>query len=269
MSTLVGIDAGGTKLAAGIVDRTTGAVSEQRVIATRAERGGQAVLDDVIELAQSIVGDATAIGIGVPEMVDAAGRIRSAANWDWRELDLTAAFAGLPPVRIVSDVHAAALAESRRGAGREFGSFLYVSVGTGISSSFVLDGRPWSGADGRAILLGAPLVEELSSGPAIACAAGTRTAQEAFADPAHAPQIRAAANALGLELARAAHLLDPSAIILGGGLGLNATYRLLVCEALTAAIDRTYANVPPIIPAQLGELAGIVGAAECAAQGSA
>lgn len=269
MTTIVGIDAGGTKLAAGRVDVATGTVSDQRVIDTRAERGGQAVLDDVVELARSMVGDAQAIGIGVPEMVDATGRIRSAANWDWRELDLAAAFAGLPPVRIVSDVHAAASAESHLGAGRNFGSFLYVSVGTGISSSFVLDGRPWSGADGRAILLGAPLVEEQASGPAIARAAGTQTAQEAFADSAHAPVIRAAADALGLELARAVHLLDPDAIVLGGGLGLNATYRRLVAEALATAIDPTYANLPPVVPAQLGALAGIVGAAESVLQGRA
>ncbi len=269
MTTIVGIDAGGTKLAAGRVDLATGAVSDRRVIDTHAERGGQAVLADVVELARSVMGDAQAIGIGVPELVDAAGRIRSAANWDWRELDLAAAFAELPPVRIVSDVHAAALAESRLGAGRACGSFLYVSVGTGISSSFVLDGRPWSGADGRAILLGAPLVEEQASGPAIARAAGTQTAQEAFADPACAPVIRAAADALGLELARAVHLLDPGAIVVGGGLGLNDTYRLLVTEALAAAIDPTYANLPPVLPAQLGELAGIVGAAESALQGPA
>jgi glucokinase len=177
-------------------------------------------------------------------------------------LDVAVAFAGLPPVRIVSDVHAAALAECRRGAGRAVESFLYVSVGTGISSSFVLHGRPWGGADGRAILLGAPLVEAQSSGPAIAQSAGTRTAQEAFADPAKAPLIRAAARALGLELARAVHLLDPGAIVLGGGLGLNVTYRALITEALADAIDPAYANLPPVLPAELGELAGIVGAAE-------
>jgi glucokinase len=259
---IVGIDAGGTKLAAGLVDIATGAVSDRQVIDTGAERGGRAVLDDVVELARSLARDAQAIGIGVPEMVDAAGCIRSAANWDWRELDVAVAFAGLPPVRIVSDVHAAALAECRRGAGRAVESFLYVSVGTGISSSFVLHGRPWGGADGRAILLGAPLVEAQSSGPAIAQSAGTRTAQEAFADPAKAPLIRAAARALGLELARAVHLLDPGAIVLGGGLGLNVTYRALITEALADAIDPAYANLPPVLPAELGELAGIVGAAE-------
>ncbi|MGI9188077.1 MAG: ROK family protein [Gaiellales bacterium] len=266
MTIIVGIDAGGTKLAAGRVDIATGAVTDQRVIETGAERGGAAVLGDVVELARSLADGAVAIGVGVPEMVDATGAIRSAANWDWRDLDLSSAFAGLPPVRVVSDVHAAALAESRWGAGRELDSFLYVSVGTGISSSFVLHGRPWSGADGRAILLGAPLVEEQASGTAIARAAGTRTAQEAFADSSKAPRIHAAADALGLELARAVHLLDPNAVVLGGGLGLHAAYRALVADAVAAAIDAAYANLPPIIPAQLGALAGIVGAADSAAQ---
>ena len=261
MTAIVGIDAGGTKLASGLVDIATGQVTRHRVVETRAERGGQAVLDDVVALARELADDAQAIGIGVPEMVDATGRIRSAANWDWRDIDLAAAFDELPPARIVSDVHAAALAEARLGSGRGLDSFLYVSVGTGISSSFVLAGRPWSGTDGRAILLGAPLVEELASGPAIARAAGTATAQEAFADAACAPAILAAAQALGLELARAVHLLDPAAIVLGGGLGLNDAYRELVTAALASAIDTAYANLPTVRPAELGELAGIVGAA--------
>ncbi|MGI9117428.1 MAG: ROK family protein [Gaiellales bacterium] len=261
MTPIVGIDAGGTKLAAGRVDPTTGAVDDRRVIDTRAERGGEAVLADVVELARDLGGDAAAVGIGVPEMVDGDGRIRSAANWDWRPLDLPAAFAPLAHVRVVSDVHAAALAEARLGAGRALDSFLYVSVGTGISSSFVVDGAPWPGADGRAILLGAPLVEAVASGPAIARAAGTPDAQAAFADDAATPSVEAAAAALGLELARAVHLLDPAGVVLGGGLGLNDRYRGLVADAMATAIDGDYARIPPVLPAGLGADAGIIGAA--------
>lgn len=261
MTVIVGIDAGGTKLAAGRVNATTGEVTNRQVCASGASRGGDAVLADVVALARTLATDAAAIGIGLPEMVDAVGHVRSAANWDWRDCDLATPFTGLPPVRIVSDVHAAALAEARFGAGRAHASFLYVSVGTGISTSFVHDGRPWLGHDGRAILLGAPLVEDRASGPAIARAAGTATAEEAFADVAHTATIEAAAGALGLELARAVHLLDPAAIVVGGGLGLNDRYRELTAAAMRAAIDTTYASAPPVMAAALGDNAGLIGAA--------
>ena len=259
MSVAIGIDAGGTKLAAGRVDIDTGNVSDRRLMDTRRSRGGAAVLGDVVELARGLGSDVMAIGIGVPEMVDAEGTIQSAANWDWRDLDLT--FEELPRVRIVSDVYAAALAEARLGAGREHSSFLYVSVGTGISSTLVFEGRPWSGADGRAILLGAPLVEDTSSGTAIALAAGTRTAELAFLDAANDAVIETAASALGLEIARLVHATDPGLIVLGGGLGLNERYRGLVEAAVGTSIDPTYANAPRVVSAALGENAGIIGAA--------
>jgi glucokinase len=261
VTTLVGIDAGGTKLAAGRVDVETGSVTDRTERPTDAGRGGAAVLADIAALARALGTDAAAVGIGIPEMVDGDGQVRSAANWDWRALDLATPFEGLPPARIVSDVHAAALAEARFGAGRSLTSFLYVSVGTGISSSFVLGGSPWPGHDGRAILLGAPLVEDHASGPAIADAAGKSTAEAAFADPSSDAVIEHAADALGLEVARAAHLLDPAAVVLGGGLGLNDRYRALVAAAIERYVDRTYANLPEVLPAELGENAGIVGAA--------
>lgn len=261
MTTLVGIDAGGTKLAAGRVDDETGAVNDRTEHPTDAARGGTAVLADIARLARALSTDAAAIGIGIPEMVDRTGHVRSAANWDWRALDLAVPFEGLPPTRIVSDVSAAALAEARFGAGRRHASFLYVSVGTGISTSFVLDGAPWPGQDGRAILLGTPLVEDQASGPAIARAAGTPTAEDAFADAAYDLVIAAAAEALGRDLARAIHLLDPAAVVLGGGLGLNRRYRGLIATATDRYIDSAYANLPAFLPAELGENAGIVGAA--------
>lgn len=261
MTIAVGIDAGGTKLAAGRVDTDTGKISDRRVLDTRPSRGGDKVLEDVVGLARGLGLGAVAVGIGIPEMVDAAGLIRSAANWDWRETDFVTPFEDLPRYRIVSDVHAAALAEARFGAGRERGTFLYVSVGTGISSCLVLGGEPWRGQDGRALLLGAPLVEAQSSGPAIAHAAGKDAPQQAFADPACDAVIEAAADALGHELARAVHLADPGLVVLGGGLGLNERYRALVAAALARHVDTEYVPVPDVVPAGLGENSGIIGAA--------
>lgn len=259
MSTVVGIDAGGTKLAAARVDTATGALTERRVIATPTAAGGSAVLEACLSLARTLGPGAT--GIGVPEVVDGTGRIRSAANWDWRDVDLSTAFSAVGSVHVVSDVYAAALAEARYGAGRDAGSFLYVSVGTGISSTLVINGRPWAGADGRAILLGAPLVEDVASGPALARVAGATSAEAAFADPAATSVVAAAAAALGLELARIVHATDPGLIVLGGGLGLVARYRALVAAAIASTIDSTYAVMPTVVPAALGADAGVIGAA--------
>ncbi len=265
MSAAVGIDVGGTKIAAGVVDTATGAIRERREIPTLAERGGDAVLADVVELAGALAAPGTPIGIGVPEIVDGRGRIRSTANWDWRDVDLGTAFAGVGTPRIASDVAAAALAEARLGAGGGEASFLYVSVGTGISTTLVLDGHPWPGADGRAIILGAPMVEGVAGGPAIARAAGTPSAHEALADPAHRGVVEAAAGALGLELARVVHATDPGLVVIGGGLGLNDDYRALTAAALRAALDPDCAIAPRIEPARLGADAGLIGAALFAA----
>ena len=87
MSLIVGIDAGGTKLAAALVDVGNGRLLDRRDAPTERLRGGDAVLADCVALAKQVVGDhvVEAIGIGVPELVSPQGQIESAANWDWRD----------------------------------------------------------------------------------------------------------------------------------------------------------------------------------------
>ena len=109
MSIAIGIDAGGTKLSAGRVNIDTGKVSDRRLMDTRRSRGGAAVLGDVVGLARGLGRDVMAIGIGVPEMVDAQGTIQSAANWDWRDLDLALAFEELHLVAQRRDLHGGVL----------------------------------------------------------------------------------------------------------------------------------------------------------------
>ena len=59
-------------------------------------------------------------------------------SWDWRDGKWRAVLGTVAPVYVDSDVRAAALAEARLGAGRSMSSFLYVTVGTGVSHSFVM-----------------------------------------------------------------------------------------------------------------------------------
>ena len=143
----VGIDVGGTKIAAGVVDLESGTIGERRHLPTRPERGGSAVLDDCAALAHDLGGGELPVGIGLCELVDLAGRAASADTIDWRGLDVARAF-DAPRFALESDVRAAALAEARFGAGAGRSPFLYVIVGTGASACLVVDGAPYAGARG-------------------------------------------------------------------------------------------------------------------------
>jgi glucokinase len=202
-----------------------------------------------------------AVGVGLPELVDPRGAVTSAASFDLRGIDVAGAFAHLAPATIEADVRAAAVAEARLGAGRPYRIVLYVSVGTGISHTLVLDGVPYAGARGNALVLGSPLVEEVAGGPAIARLAGRDSAEEALADPACAGVVERAAAALGGALAALVNATDPEAVVIGGGLGLDARYRASAERALRGGVFAVATSALPVLPASLGADAGIVGAA--------
>ena len=263
MTLVVGIDVGGTKIAAGVVDVEHGTIVAAERVPTAPERGSEAVLADCLALAARLsAGRAvTAVGLGLCEAVDADGRATSADTVDWRGRDVAAELGAVAPARVESDVRAAALAEARFGAGRGFRELLFVIVGTGIAHCLVLDGEPYRGARGNAIATGSPLIEELASGRALAAAAGTPGAEQVLADPAHEPLVERAAAGLGATLAALVNALDPAAVVIGGGLGLEARYRARVEAALRAGVWAPETATLPVLPAALGSEAGIVGAA--------
>jgi glucokinase len=304
----IGIDAGGTKTAGGLVLRSTGEVRARRVIPTRPERGGEAVLADAVALAGELAGEARAlglkvagIGVAVAELVDLDGKVASEHTIRWRGLPVAEGFARIAPCVVEADTRAAALGEALFGAGRLFGSFFYLSIGTGIGSAFFADGRVHAGARGSTgTIATAPLalpcstcgvesrlpLEEFASGPALVRRYNEARSRAAGARPTEAPVptapaaraeevtaaaaagdlqaidvVRSAARALGSVLALAVNLLDPEAVILGGGLGAaGGLYR----ETLTAATrehiwSETHRGLP-IVQAAYGADAGIAGA---------
>lgn len=244
----VGIDVGGTKIAAGLVELASGRVVERRQVPTDPERGGEAVLGDCAALADALGGGRLPVGIGLCELVGLDGRPRSADTIDWRRLDVAAAI-DAPRVVLESDVRAAARAEARFGAGQSRSPFLYVVVGTGASCCLVVDGEPFVGARGAAIVLGAPPVERVASGRALE----------------HGALVDEAAAALGQTLAVLANALDPLLIVLGGGLGGDAGFRAQVAAAV--GTWWAYPAEPPleVLGSSLGADGGIVGAALSAA----
>jgi glucokinase len=264
----LGIDVGGTKIAAALVDVESGVVVETERRPTDAARGGAAVLDECRSLARSLAAgvEPVAVGVAVCELVGVDGRVRSAQTIDWREVDLSAAFAEVAPrVRVESDVRAAACAEARLGAGRDEPDFLYLSVGSGISHCLIADGRPRAGVRGSAINTGAPLVEQWSGGLALARLTGHASAEEALADPAAAAIVDEGARRLGLTLATLVNAVDPGALIVGGGLGLDDRYRGLAVAAMREAVYDPAARELPVLPAALGADAAVIGAALAAA----
>jgi glucokinase len=264
MTLTVGVDVGGTKIDICVADPLTGVVVARSRIPTHPERSGEDVISDCRALVVSLVAGRSfsSIGIGFCELVDRASRLTSACTLDLLGVDIVSAFSDLAPTTVVSDVRAAALGEARFGAGRGIvDPWIYVSVGTGVSYALVIDGRPFEGARGNAIIVGAPPVERIASGLGIARAAGRSRAEDVLADPACAGVVSTAAASLGAGLAMLANALDPERIVIGGGLGLEASYRESALGAMRELIEAPGTRDVLVVPAGLGDLAGPLGAA--------
>jgi glucokinase len=260
VSFAVGIDVGGTKIAAGLVDVVTGRLHRRLQLPTRPEREGHEVLSDCGGLAAELGEGALPVGIGLCELVGLDGRPASADTVEWRDLDLAAAIEA-PRIVLESDVRAAALAEAAFGAGAGRSPFLFAIVGTGASVCLVVDGRPYAGSRGQAITLGAPPVELVASGRALALAAGVERAEDVVTDPRHASLVDTAATALGQVLAVLANALDPALIVLGGGLGTEPTFAARVEAACHPLLEYPSTPALALVASQLGQDGGIVGAA--------
>jgi len=264
---VAGIDAGGTKLAVALVDPDAGRIVERLETPTERQRGGHAVLKDCLELLRKVSRGRTiaAIGVGVPELVSLEEKIQTAENWDWRDDRFRPALTEIAPLHIESDVRAAAIAEARFGAGRALSSFLYLTIGTGVSHTFVVSGLPWRGARGNAIVTGAPPIELVASGAALAAQARKRSGKDVLATPGDEPLVEAAAQALGAGLAALVNALDPEAVVVGGGLGLAPGFRQRVAARMRPQIYAASTRDLAVYPSELGVHAGVVGAAVAAA----
>ncbi len=159
MTHVIGVDLGGTKTAAGVVDHS-GEVLMSETIPTLNRAGGEAILDATAALITGLVERAadagmsvSGVGIGSAGVIDAvAGTVVSATDaiHGWAGTALVAGLSSrlsltaqsVQTVRAVNDVHAHALGESWLGAAAGSSSSLMVAFGTGVGGSFVLDGLP-------------------------------------------------------------------------------------------------------------------------------
>lgn len=253
----LGIDIGGTKIAAGLV-RPDGRVVEQVTVPTPAQHGAAAVLEAVRSSVEPLLARApepvTGCGVGSAGVIDPdTGVVSSATSsmTDWVGTDLRGELQsalGLP-VRVLNDVHAHAVAEARLGAGAGTGRMLLLALGTGIGGALVDNGRVDRGRHGAAghfghlpvsQAAGLPCpcgrsghLEAVASGPAIL--ARYRAGHDADAtvdvpdtravfrlaasgDRAARSCIDAAGAAIGAVAAGLINSYDPDLVVISGGL---------------------------------------------------
>jgi len=295
--TAIGLDVGGTKIAAGLAVFPEGRTLSRRILPSEPARGGRALLDTVLALARKLADEAaalgqsvSAVGVGVCELVDRAGELASANCVQWLDQPVRRELSLLAPAILEADVRAAALAEALFGAGRGLKSFLYVTVGTGISCCLMLDGRPHLGAHGATgTMASSPLdshceechhvehrtLEQIAAGPALverfnevqgnAVRAQDVVTAAVHGNPIAVEVVRTAASALGSQVGLLVNVLDPEAVIIGGGLGLSGGP---YWDHLVAATRRhVWAEAHrglPILRAATGADAGWLGAAAAA-----
>lgn len=316
----LGIDFGGTKVLAGVIDLETGRVLGTAKKKTNAADDEHQLMDRVYAAATEAIAranvqarDLRGIGVGLAGQIDTErGILLGAPNLSQSTVNLPMAemlstHFGVP-ARLRNDVQVAALGEAAFGAGMGQADFLCVFVGTGIGGALVRDGRLVPGAAGAAGEIGHIVIDANGR----LCGCGGRGHLEAYAsrtaitkaitgelrrgrpsllaslignaardepggtairsgelakaiaakDELATESVREAGVYLGYGLASAINLLNPARIILGGGV-IEAVDDLFRIAEQTA---RREALVIPgyaaeIVPAALGDNAGIVGAA--------
>lgn len=289
-SYVVALDVGGTAMKGAVVDRA-GVVRHDERRPTGVEDGVDAVAENIVSFAADLFGEAgTAVAVGAvaPGLIDeAAGVARYAANLGWRDLPLRSLLSSRlgVPAAIGHDVRAGALAESLVGAGRGRGDFLFLPIGTGIAAGMVIDGSPYAGVlasggeighipvipDGEPCACGQRgCLETYASAAAVSRRYAAVTGESASADAVVARAVAGdaaavtvwdeAVHALTLALTTYTLLLDPTVIVIGGGLA-GAGDALFGPLAAGLKARLAFREPPPLVPAVLGDQAGALGAA--------
>jgi glucokinase len=288
MSTrVIGVDLGGTKILAGLVDRS-GAVERHRETPTPVDSQAEllAALDEAVE---SLRDDrVVALGFGLPSQINQrTGTIRGSVNIPLGELDFRTRMSerfGLP-VEIDNDGNAAALAEHVAGAGRGAPDMLMFTLGTGCGGGAVIDGKLYRGwAEFGHIVIevdGLPC-QGFCHGrghlePYVTGVAATRIAQELFGPAADSHRLVRLAkegdeqasdalagigHRLGAGVASMCNVFGTDFVVIGGGFGV-AGFEWIAPTALQTAkrdaLDAAGATLQ-ITRAELGTMAGLTGA---------
>lgn len=165
----IGIDLGGTKILAGIVEKQTGKVIFEVKNKTKNQKGNKKIgekiletLDELIENSDISIKEISSIGLGLAGQVDREnGILINAVNLECKDFNIKELISKKYDIPIFcgNDVEVAALGELKFGAGRGFKDIVCIFVGTGIGSSIIKDGKIHLGASGSAGEIGHIIVD--------------------------------------------------------------------------------------------------------------
>jgi glucokinase len=283
---VIGVDLGGTKILAGVVD-PDGRIEQQREHPTPLESEGAllAGLDAAVEELRD--DGVVALGFGIPSRLNQkTGQVEGSVNIPLEGLDLRSRMAdrfGIP-VGIENDANAATLGEFRVGAGRAAETMVMLTLGTGCGGGVVIDGelfRGWAefghivveydGIPCQGSCTGRGHLEAYVTGTA-----ATKFAREAFGPESDSRALLSRAidgdakalvildgmgRHLGAGMGSLVNIFDPELVVIGGGFAVALDFMLepaqevLRREALAPEADRVR-----IARAELGNLAGLIGA---------
>ncbi len=306
----IGIDVGGTNVKIALVD-SNGKIGYSDTIPTRAEMGYEYTVNNMKQAIRDLLTetklspkDIEGIGFGLPGQVDfKSGIVRLITNIPgWVEIPLAKMIEDEfhIPTRIDNDVRCAALGELNFGAGKGCENLICITVGTGIGSGLIVNGKLVRGASNAAGEIGhiklqmhdGPIcgcgdtgcLEAFASGPSIVAMAeeyimgGKSTkyremangnditpfivAEAAKAGDAVARRIYTKMGEyIGIGLASVVNLLNPEKIIIGGGVaGAGDILFTPLKETLKKRSMKIAGDTVEVVPAQLGNTAGVIGA---------
>ena len=298
---VLALDIGGTKLAAGVVG-DDGSVRGRRVIDTKPQDGADSVIAAALELAATVRRDEaaspplTALGVSTKGITREDG-VLIAGMPGWAGLRIPSLLRTRFPdlaISVINDVKAATVAEMTWGALRGIAQGVYLNLGTGIAAGIVADGKVLEGAHGAAGEIGyilpdrqalaggtagavrpedvpAPL-EELVGGRAVPGRSlhtlGVALTMEQLTERSnHDPEAAALLEDILSELARwtvnLAIVVDPERVVIGGGF-LRSPSDL--CSRARQAFVRAAVFCPQVEPAHFGADSALVGAGALALQ---
>ena len=284
---VIGVDVGGTKILAGIVDRdgrverhreNPTPVDSQDALLVGLDRAVEELLDDGI----------AAVGFGLPSPIDQkTGRAQQAVNIP---LDATVDFRtrmadrfGLP-VGLENDANSAAYAEFHFGAAREASTMVMLTLGTGCGGGAVIDGklfRGWAEFGHMVIVYDGIPCQGTCTGrghlePYVTGVAATKLAQEAFGPAVDAHRlVRLATEGdsqaigildgigrhLGAGIGSLVNIFNPELVVIGGGFAAAGDFILDPAREIVAREGLAHAGEHVrIVRAELGTSAGLIGA---------
>ena len=180
----IGVDLGGTNIAAGIIDLNSKRIVESHSVKTNAPRPCREITEDIYKLCVELcrrggisLSDVEWIGAATPGIVK-DGVVFTAANLGWTDepfRDILAELTGRP-VFVANDANAATLAEAVWGAGAGAKCVVAVTLGTGVGGGIVIDGKIWEGMNGFAAEIGHMVIDVKGRW----CGCGQRGCLEAY-----------------------------------------------------------------------------------------